>query len=188
MLQTIAESAPEPDLWHYVILVAGALGAWLLFAGPIYQAALELREEGFDREAFEATTAGVAEPARVSGWWWLLPPVAFVKQQRRSREYRDAVMGALGPTELEQSVNFLNKANGWLIVALGGFLIAAKETYEVVELFELSLWWFWILTAIMTVLALAHLGLRMSQSAKLLGQPQQSGRTGRPRRRRPQPR
>jgi hypothetical protein len=34
---------------NQVIAWAGFLGAWLLVAGPLYQGALELREEDVDR-------------------------------------------------------------------------------------------------------------------------------------------
>ena len=36
------------------------LGAWLLFAGPVLQAALELREQQLSREEFESANASVA--------------------------------------------------------------------------------------------------------------------------------
>ena len=35
---------------NQVIAWAGFLGAWLLVAGPLYQGAIELREEEVDRE------------------------------------------------------------------------------------------------------------------------------------------
>jgi hypothetical protein len=45
-----------------MIAWAGFLGAWLLVAGPLYQGALELREEDVDREGIEASTGGAPRP------------------------------------------------------------------------------------------------------------------------------
>jgi hypothetical protein len=39
---------------NQVIAWVGFLGAWLLVAGPLYQGALELREEEVDREGIAA--------------------------------------------------------------------------------------------------------------------------------------
>ncbi len=38
---------------HALIAWAGFLGAWLLFAGPIYQAARELTDQQLDRDEIE---------------------------------------------------------------------------------------------------------------------------------------
>src|SRR5262245_46427725 len=74
-----------------VIDWAGFLGAWLLVAGPLYQGALELREEDVDREGLEASKARVPRPESPSPWWWLLPPVFYLIRRNRSRAYRQAV-------------------------------------------------------------------------------------------------
>ena len=42
-------------------------------------------------------------------------------------------------------VRFINKATGWLYVALGALLIAVKETWELVEYNEWPTWLFWVL-------------------------------------------
>ena len=62
---------------QHVILILGALGAWFLVAGPLFQAAVELREQEFDREEMEKATSSVQAPKSISPWWWLLPPVAW---------------------------------------------------------------------------------------------------------------
>jgi hypothetical protein len=83
---------------HELILLSGFFGAWLLVAGPLYQAALELNEENISREDM----AGVQRPAttttRPSGWWWLIPPVGYWKQRRYAQDEREAVMAALPAT------------------------------------------------------------------------------------------
>ena len=50
---------------HDVVAWSGFLGAWLLFAGPVYQAALELREQDAAHDV-HATFAGFAQPPPVS--------------------------------------------------------------------------------------------------------------------------
>jgi hypothetical protein len=109
---------------HELIAWCGFLGAWLLFAGPIYQASLELRELEVQREDIEAATEGISQPPPVSAWWWLVPPVKYVFERRRNRAFRRDVMQALPPRELEGLITYLNKATGWLMVGAGGLLIA----------------------------------------------------------------
>lgn len=137
---------------HLFITLCGAVGAWLLVAGPVYQAAIELHEQEVDRDAIDATVASITKPPRISWAWWLLPPVAYVKQQRRERAYRRSVMSALGQEQIEQTVRFLNKATGWMIVAAGAFLIAMKETWELIELLEWP-WWVWLVIVIVLAIA-----------------------------------
>lgn len=165
---------------EYAILIVGALGAWLLVAGPLYQASLELQEQEVDREEIDRVTSAVEAPAPISPWWWLLPPVAYVKQRKQSGAHRQAVMDALGPRQLEQTVSFLNKASGWMIVAAGAFLIAIKETYEVVELFEWPIWVFWVLVVVAPALCVGNVVIRMVRSAKALGleKPNQQSKPG----------
>jgi hypothetical protein len=50
----------------------GFFGARLLVAGPIYQAAIELRDEEFRRSDLEEAAASVEPPPRVSAWVWAL--------------------------------------------------------------------------------------------------------------------
>ena len=140
---------------EYVIAICGFVGGWLLVAGPVWQAAIELREEEVDQEAIEAVKSSIEVPAPISAWWWLLPPVAYLLQLRRRREYQEKFNAALAPEQLQQTVSFFNKANGWVIVAIGGFLIAVKETWELVEQFHWPLWVFWILFVVMPIVALA---------------------------------
>jgi len=83
-------------------------------------------------------------------------------------------MDALGPRQLEQTVAFLNKASGWMIVAGGAFLIAIKETYEVVELFEWPIAVFWLLVIVAPVLCVGNTAIRMKRSQQALGKERQA--------------
>ncbi len=153
---------------HYFVIISGFLGAWLLVAGPIFQAALELQEQEIDREGIDAVTSSVQAPQKISPWWWLLPPLGYVKQRRRSRAHRKAVMEALGPVQIEQTVRFLNKANGWMIVAAGAFFIAVKETWELFELFDWPTWAYWIAIVLLPLLSVSYTVLSMRRSSQML--------------------
>ena len=63
---------------HEGVYWVGFIGAWLLFVGPVYQSALELREEEDARVSMQKALESAPPPERVSPWWWLLPPVAIV--------------------------------------------------------------------------------------------------------------
>jgi hypothetical protein len=161
---------------EHLIAWAGFLGAWLLVAGPVYQAAIELQEEEVDRDALLATKDTVPRPQPLSGWWWLLPPIAFLKQRRLSNDYRQAVMNAVPGEVMKQFVHFSDKAMGWLLVAAGAFLISVKETWELRELQEWSVVVFWALLVAMLLLALGYTVYRMRRSAFLTGLDHAAGR------------
>jgi len=151
-----------------VIVALGAIGAWLLVAGPVLQAALELREQEVDREGIDAVTASVSPPPKQSPWWWLLPPVAYFRQRRANEKYREAVMEALTPGQREQTLRFLNKANGWLTVAAGASLIAVKETWELVELLHWPSWMFWTLVVLAPLVCVGNTALKMARTQQVL--------------------
>ncbi len=122
---------------HAVVLWFGFLGAWLLVAGPVYQAGVELRAEEEASERFRHLATRVEAPATVSAWWWLLPPVHVVLTQRRRAELRRQVVDLLTPEDLEVVRRYLAIARGWTYVAGGAALIALKETWELLEHYEL---------------------------------------------------
>ena len=134
---------------HAVIAWSGFLGAWLLVAGPLFQAAVELDEQGDRRAGISRAAGQVGDQPRLSPWWWLLPPVAYVLQRRRQRAYRQRVFDALTAEEVEGFVEFTSVATGWALVAAGAFFIAVKETYEVAELYEWPGWLFVVLLVVM---------------------------------------
>jgi hypothetical protein len=119
-----------------VIAWCAFAGSWLLFAGPVYQASLELQEEGLERDRFEQMAATVPKPEPISAWWWLLPPVRFVLGRRRSTQHRRQMLAAISPDDVADLVRYLNKAFGWLLVGLGGLLLAINETWEIRERYE----------------------------------------------------
>lgn len=153
---------------HELILWCGFLGAWLLVAGPIYQAVLELRDEDIERDRIAAVADQVDRPKPMSPWWWLIPPAAFFISRARRDRYRDAVMTRLSDEDFAAFVSFTNKAAGWLIVGAGGSLIAAKETWELVEGLEWATWVFWALVVVMLLLSAGHAAARSARERDLL--------------------
>lgn len=151
-----------------IIAIAGFVGGWLLVAGPVYQAALELKDEGLERDRLQAVQARVARPKHGSAWWWLVPPAKLAMERRNSEQYRREFLASLPKEEAEAMVAFIDKAVGWLYVACGGLLIASKETYELVERFHLGVAWFWALLLVCALASFANTAVRMSRSDALL--------------------
>lgn len=150
----------------------GFVGAWLLFAGPVYQAALELREEGFDEDeqtALREQMSAMGRPEHINRWWWLLPPVAFYLNQRQSKQWRAKWAARLTPPQREKFRTFQQKAAGWLIVATGALFIAIKESGELVEHSE---WPEWTLIPMLAVPFLMSVGFTVNR----IGQRQKDAR------------
>lgn len=139
----------------------GFAGGWLLVAGPIYQAALELSEQVDIREDFERLSKNLPRPERVSRWWWLLPPVHWFLARRASHRWWDLARAALTVEQRTILQGFRNKATGWWFVALGALLIAAKETWELVEIYHLHPAVFWVAIVVLFFLAGLNTALRM---------------------------
>jgi hypothetical protein len=126
-------------------------GAWLLVAGPLYQGSVELTELDLDREGIQGTAAAVqaAVPARPSAWWWLLPPVMYVLHRRWYKAAQQAMLAQLTETQREQMTRFRSKATGWFTVAAGAALLAAGDTWHVVQQYGWPVWLFWLLVVVM---------------------------------------
>ncbi len=118
---------------HGVVIWCGVVGAWLLVAGAIHQAFLELRNDQMAEGRMAALTAAMPPPPRVSPWWWLLPPIKGVLDARRRNRLRETFLTSLSPSDRETLVTFIGKARGWVLVATGGLLIAMEATYGLVE-------------------------------------------------------
>jgi hypothetical protein len=161
-----------------VIAWAGFLGAWLLVAGPLYQGALELLAEDVDREGMEASVADLPRPAPPSPWWWLLPPVMYLIRRQRRHTYRQAAIAQLTRDQREQLTSFFNKAAGWFTVAVGGTLLAAEQTWNVIEHQHWPGWLFWLLAAVMLGACVLNTAVRMSRDQRAAGLDDDDGATG----------
>jgi hypothetical protein len=144
-----------------IIRWAAFAGGWLLVAGPLFQGAVELRNENFDRDAIAAATEGVERPARPSRWWWLLPPVMWIMRRFRETRHERDVMLRLDPEQRVRYLGFMNKATGWFTVAGGALLIAAKETWELTEHLHWPIAIFWVLMVVMAIAAILNMAIRM---------------------------
>ena len=127
-------------------------GAWLLVAGPIYQAALELAAEELEVERLHEIGRSVPTPRRASRWWWLLPPAHWRLERRRRNAMKQATIDHMAPEDFEDLARFMNKAFGWALVAAGAFCLALKETYELVESHDWPVTVFWVLVVLMAAL------------------------------------
>jgi hypothetical protein len=130
-------------------------GAWLLVGGPLYQGSVELAELDLDREGIQgkAAAAQSAVTGRPSAWWWLLPPVMYVLHRRWYKAAQQAMLAQLTETQREQMTRFQSKATGWFTVAGGAALLAAGDTWHVVQQYGWPVWLFWLLVAVMLAIA-----------------------------------
>jgi hypothetical protein len=145
----------------------GFFGAWLLVAGPVFQASIELSEEGFERSRFADMSKSVESPEPISSWWWLVPPVRYWLERRRQHDYRERILSVMSAEDLEALISFGSKAMGWLYVGMGGFLIAVKETYSLVEEHEWPAWFLFPIVAVMAFIALFNTVVRNSRSREM---------------------
>ena len=140
-----------------LVLWLGFLGAWLLFAGSIYQAALELQDEDIEIDRIRAAGARVEPARKTSVWLWLLPPLKVYLERRHKKEYQRRFIDALSHEDLEAIVSFRSKTSAWLFVAVGGICIACKESYELGEHYSWST--LQLIGAVITLLLLSILYL-----------------------------
>ena len=145
-----------------VIAWATFAGAWLLVAGPLYQGSVELNELDFDREGIQGKAAAVqAAQDRPSAWWWLLPPVMYVLRWRWYKALQQAMLAQLTKTQREQMTSFQSKATGWFTVAAGATLLAAGETWQIVQHYGWPVWLFWLLVVVMLAAAVLNTAVQM---------------------------
>lgn len=149
---------------HETIAWVGFLGAWFLVAGPVYQAALELRDEDTQRDELMTTISRIPRSEPPSPWWWLLPPVHYLLSRRRARDDRNRLIAALSLEQLRALADYMNKATGWLLVATGGLFIAVKETYELAEVHE---WPIGVLVGLVLVMAALAVGYTVARMLRV---------------------
>lgn len=106
------------------------IGSWLLFAGPIYQAALELQDEDIELRRLMAAQSKIPKPTYASVWWWFFPPVKIYLDSTSRRDYRTNYIKSLSEQDIQALVSFKSKATAWLYVALGGYCLTIRATYE----------------------------------------------------------
>ena len=162
---------------HDASLWFGFVGAWLLVAGPVYQAVLELSAEEFERDRLRDAADEVPRKP-VSPWWWLVPPVKWYLESKRRQEYQDDVVLKLSEVDYQALRSFVNKARGWFLVASGATLLAFKETYELAEDRDWPLSVFWLLTALMLVVPIGTAAGREAHDARIADRRKAASATG----------
>lgn len=155
-----------------IIAWCGFFGAWLLVAGPIHQAAIDLDDEDLEREEFARAVANVPRPAHLSRWWLLVPPVAYLLRARRNRAHRAELLDALSRTQVEQLLHFRDTASAWMFVAAGAFLIAIAETWGLRDEYRWPTWTFWTLLAMMLAVCIANTSVRVRRRRAIVEQTQ----------------
>ncbi len=85
----------------------------------------------------------------------------YVLHRRWARNFRQATLAQLSETQRERLTSYRNKATGWFTVAAGATLLAAGETWQVVERHGWPAWLFWLLFVVMLALAVLNTAIRM---------------------------
>jgi len=152
---------------EHAVLWFGFIGAWLLVAGPIYQAAQELLDQDIERERIREAQHAIEVPRRVSPLWWFLPPVKLYLEHRRSVAYRRRFIASLLSEDVEAMISFMSKATAWLMVATGGLCLAIKETYELSEVYKTPLWLMWLIVAGMAFFSVLYTVVSLARVAKI---------------------
>ena len=111
----------------------GVLGAWLLFAGPIYQANVDLNAESAAIDLVRSRVKSAVDIPRISHWWWLFPPMRIWLVTRRRHEVGRQAKAVLDADEVQLMVRYYQAARGWLLVGLGAWLLLIKEVLTVGE-------------------------------------------------------
>jgi hypothetical protein len=142
------------------------VGTWLLVAGPLLQAVLEIREEGVSQESVHAATAGITPSPSPSGWWWLLPPVMIVKRRHRSRAFWQETFAALSPDQAVQLAGMRPRTYGWSLVALGAACLATDETWELTEHYDWPAWSAVAIVAMLGALAVVNAVVNTSPASR----------------------
>ena len=143
---------------HEAVYWVGFIGAWFLFAGPVYQSALELREEEDARVSMQRVLENTAPPPPISPWWWLLPPVAIVLIFRRRARHVDIIDAVMTDEDRQAVGHYKAVARGWWYVGFGAWLIFLKEGWELAEHREWTHAGYWILVVVLTMVALGGAG------------------------------
>src|ERR1700727_150478 len=82
------------------------------------------------------------------------------------RDAIDAALAQLTQAQREQFTSFVNKATGWFTVAIGASLLAAGQTWQVIERYHWPAWLFWLLILVMLGASVLNTALRMSHDAR----------------------
>ena len=151
-----------------LMLWFGFIGAWSLFAGAIYQSALELRDQDIERDRIRGIMKTVEQPREVSNLWWFFPPVKIYLERKRSLEYQKKYVSVLSLEDAEALLIFISKSIGWSMVGIGAFFVAVKETHELAEMYHIGILVFWIIVVFIAFACLYNTAVSMKRTEKLI--------------------
>jgi hypothetical protein len=80
------------------------------------------------------------------------------------------ILNVMQDEDYEALTRFVNKAVGWILVAIGGFLIAAKETYGLCQEMEWSDVVFWVLLLVMFAVCNGYTARRITRTERHLAE------------------
>ncbi|GAA3629110.1 hypothetical protein GCM10022297_04840 [Lactobacillus hamsteri] len=148
---------------HLAFSFLEAIGAWLLFIFPLYQAMLELDEQVEKVKNKEKNAIKkIKTIPKVAPLYWIWPPLKIKLEKKRMLKILS--LYDISNDQLEIFSRLVDKATAWFYVALGALLVAIANTHEVfVELYpSLSLEIFWIIIIVITILGIMLDRYRMS--------------------------
>jgi hypothetical protein len=93
----------------------------------------------------------------------------YAIRHRHRSTFRQAVLARLTQTQREQFSSFVSKANGWFTVSIGATLLAAEQTWQVIERYHWPIWLFWLLAIVMLGVSVLNTAVRMNQDQRAMG-------------------
>jgi hypothetical protein len=79
------------------------------------------------------------------------------------------MLAHLTDTQREQLTGYQSKATGWFTVAPGATLLAAGETWQIVQHHRWPVWLFWLLVAVMLVASVLNTAVQVNSNASAPG-------------------
>jgi hypothetical protein len=122
-----------------------------------------VQEEEFECESLGRAEHEIDVPPSVSAWWLLVPPVYLVLRGRRDNVYKARLRDAMSPEDVRALAHLRDVASAWFLVAAGASLLAVKETWGLVETYDLT---FWLLVVGMLALSALTIGLRIVRPSR----------------------
>lgn len=75
------------------------------------------------------------------------------------------MLAQLTETQREQLTGYQGKATGWFTVAAGATLLAAGETWRIVQHYRWPVWLFWLLVTVMLAAAVVNTAVQVNSNA-----------------------
>lgn len=93
----------------------------------------------------------------------------YLIRRHRGNAFRKAALRQLTQAQRDQFTLFVNKATGWFTVALGAALLAAEQTWQVIERYHWPAGLFWLLIIVMLGASVLNTALRMTRDRQAAG-------------------